>query len=256
MAKRYLGDDGWLLTLKENNQTLLHLLGISGATSLDEAVFSLEKITTDRRYSGYALTLCRATDGGVVSSALAAGGVFAELEGRSVPSATSCQAFFPSDKPVRLQPGSRGNHRLFAPVATRMGLVAFGVHARVGSGVGNFGLIVCSSVESARSDVRTTGDTDVLQLALLAVVQNHLDATSADQSAKLPRGEAEVLAAYANGRTPKEIAEERQTSVRTVRNQLDSVRQRLSARTNAHAVALATACNAIPISVDSIVDFG
>lgn len=73
----------------------------------------------------------------------------------------------------------------------------------------------------------------------------------------LPDGEAAVLAAFANGASPAEIASARGTSVRTVRNQMENARRRLGARSNAHAVALAIRTGAVashliePVPADS-----
>lgn len=56
---------------------------------------------------------------------------------------------------------------------------------------------------------------------------------------RLTPRQAEVLALIAAGKTPKEIAKQLFVSPHTVKSTMDAVRQRLKAKSTAHAVALA-----------------
>lgn len=104
-------------------------------------------------------------------------------------------------------------------------------------GIGNLALLACHR-EAEPADPPGARDLSLLEVSLIALAERIATHGPSDATT-IPRVERSVLWAFAHGHSPSEIAEARGTSIRTVRNQLDSARRRLKARTNAHAVMIA-----------------
>lgn len=123
------------------------------------------------------------------------------------------------------------------------------VYTRPRRGLDGLGLFACGTGDASVHRMMAPEATLLLQAALYTVAEARYDEIVAD-APLMPKGEQAVLRAFADGESPAEIARARGTSIRTVRNQLDSARRRLGARSNVHAVTIAIETAAIPGPLD------
>lgn len=247
MPKRYLGDDGLLREFEANRRILDGLKVILESSDFHEVIPGLKEVCDVLGAKGFAIGQCQATADGFQTRISFAHGMLSSLDKRVAVSDVGWQGLINEDTVHRLDTAKLAGMEAFILGAQASPTAVYGTCTRAFQSDWYVALIVAADPAKLPTKSKRREHGHTLKLALLAMLANRLEPTGLVLETALSTSEAEVLFSYACGLSPAEIARARRTSVRTVRNQLDSVRRRISAKSNAHAVALATANGLIPV---------
>ena len=247
MARRYLGEDGLMRTLEASRRCLDNLKGIATASQVSDALRCVDAIADAFAWKDIAILTCRQTNEAAEIRVLNATGKLASLDQADPVAPHALSNWIAGDAVASL------GDMVKIGTASQPVLPGLGQICVYGSCLKDRGtkLEHCFLIGNKSGDLPDKGTRQdhvaLVRLMLLALVDGQLSAVEAEGHGPLSPGETEVLTAYAGGTSPGAIAQARNTSVRTVRNQLESARNRLGAGSNAHAVAIATAEGMIPL---------
>ena len=246
MPKRYLGDDGWVRKFESNQRILDSLKMILESSDFHEVIPRLKEIGDVLGVRGVAIAQCQATADGFRTHINFAHGTLRSLDKRTSLSDVGWQDLITADMVYRLDTANLAGMEAVMLGTQASPIAVYGTCTRAFQSDWYVALIVATDPTNLPNNSKRREHGGTLKLALLAMLASGLEPKRLAPHKALSASEAEVLYSYACGLSPAEIAGARRTSVRTVRNQLDSARRRLSAKSNAHAVALATANGLIP----------